>query len=119
MPRKPKQHLTVEEYPEYGPQRFYVLRIEGARTSRDSLKLHCLHLDRDQLGRSAELELPLPLRPAGITNQVLSCVLGQPLAGGQLVELPALRGRMFAACLSVAEDGVVTVAAVQAVGAAS
>lgn len=65
--------LQVVAYPELVSNQPYLVRVQeiGAQMKKQMLLVRLVYLDREQDGRCQDIELPLPIRPAGRTAAFL------------------------------------------------
>lgn len=92
MMRKPRP-LKVEEYPPFRRDHEYLVQVHRVRASgkTQQLRVTLVHRDHEQDGREQELELPLPIRPAGRTAQFFRAC-GVDVCAGAEVDPVAVRG---------------------------
>lgn len=101
MPRKWLE--SIEEFPVLQAQRWYRVRINAVDKDRthNAIAVNLEHLDSDQQGRTTSVQLPLPIRPAGVAAEMFaSC----GLVGRQIAPRDAV-GSILQARLAVSPDG--------------
>jgi hypothetical protein len=95
MPRS--YEIEVEPYPDYTPDRYYVLRVTSISRSKKprGLTVELEHLDQDQDGRKVEVFLG-PLRPDGRTASFFRAC-GQEICIGTKARPEECQGKVISA----------------------